>query len=310
MAAQHAALVRVAWEFEKYTDGLSASIRWHRGRCLSYGDGVAFWALAEAIRARLGLVEGDSGDTVTEHLDAWLAEFVADEGDRDWIRPRVAALIGAAAGGSFAREDLFAAWTAFLERVGEGQHPVVLVLDDAHYADDGLLDFVDHVLATAGAGLFVLALARPELLARRHDLGGRRASIIRLEPLPDAAMSELVDGLVVGLPEQTRAELVTRAEGITLFAVETVRALLDRDLVVPRDGQYVPADDVDLDLDTIGAPASLQALVAARLDALTADGRRVVALASVLGAVFSREGLVAVGDAWSDLDGVLSSLRL
>ena len=104
--------------------------------------------------------------------------------------------------------------------------------------------------------------------------------------------------------------MVTRAEGIPLFAVETVRALIDRDLVVPRDGQYVPADDVDLDLDTIGAPASLQALVAARLDALTADERRVVALASVLGGVFSREGLVAVGDTWPDLDGVLSSLRL
>ena len=300
---------RLAWELEKYSDGLSAVVRWHRGRCLSYGDGVAFWALAEAIRSRLGLMESDSGDVVAARLDEWLTEFVTDDGEGEWIRPRVAALVGAGPAGSFAREDLFAAWATFLERVGEGQHVVVLVLEDAQYADDGLLDFVDYLLATARAGIFVLALARPELLSRRHDLGGRRASVIRLDPLEDAAMTRLVDGLVVGLPDQTRSAVVARSEGIPLFAVETVRALIDRDLVVPRGGHYVPADNVDLDLDTIGAPASLQALVAARLDALTPPERRVVALASVLGASFSREGLMAAGDESVDLDAVLSSLQ-
>ncbi len=127
---------RLAWEFEKYVDGLAALVKWHRGRCLSYGDGVAFWALAEAMRTRFGLVEADTGDTVVERLDAGLVEFVPEESDRDWLRPRLAVLMGAGGGGSFAREDLFAAWTAFLEHLAENEM-VVLVLDDAQHADDG-----------------------------------------------------------------------------------------------------------------------------------------------------------------------------
>ncbi len=300
---------RLGWEFSKYTDGLAASMRWLRGRCLSYGDGVAFWALAEAMRARFGLVEADTGATVTERLEAGLTEFVADAGERDWLRPRLAVLLGAAPGASFAREDLFAAWTAFLERLADGESAVVLVLDDAQHADDGLLDFLDHLLATARAPVFVLALARPELLARRPALGGRRATIVRLEPLEDDAMASLVDGLVADLPPAARAALVERAEGIPLFAVETVRALIDRDLVIPRDGRYVTADHTVLDLDAIGAPASLQALVAARLDSLSLEEKRVVADAAVLGLTFTRDGLLALGSSPQTLEADLESLR-
>ena len=300
---------RLGWEFEKYVDGLTATARWHRGRCLSYGDGVAFWALAEAMRARFGLVENDTGPVVTDRLDAGLAEFVADASERDWLRPRLAVLLGAASGASFARADLFAAWTAFLERLADGESAVVLVLDDAQHADDGLLDFLDHLLATARAPVFVLALARPELLRRRPDLGGRRTSVVRLEPLTDEAMATLVDGLVADLPPTARTALVERAEGIPLFAVETVRALIDRDLVVPRDGRYVTANSTGLDLDAIGAPASLQALVAARLDSLNAEERRVVADAAVLGLTFTREGLLALGSTPRTLEAVLEALR-
>jgi class 3 adenylate cyclase/tetratricopeptide (TPR) repeat protein len=299
---------RLAWEFFKYIDGLSDTVRWHRGRCLSYGDGVAFWALAEAIRARLGLVETDSGEVVAEHLEQGLAEFVPDADERDWLRPRLAALVAAGAAGEFAREDLFAGWTTFLERVGAGD-PVVLVIDDAQYADNGLLDFVEHLLATARAGVLVLALARPELLARRPDLGGRRATVIRLDPLDDAAMATLVDGLVHGLPAETRTALVARAEGVPLFAVETVRALIDRDAVVPHEGRYVPADGIPVDLASIGAPASLQAVVAARLDSLAPQERQVIADASVLGLSFTRDSLAAVSNEEVDLDQALTSLQ-
>ena len=299
---------RLVWEFEKYVDGLTATTRWHRGRCLSYGEGVAFWALAEAFRARLGLTEGDTGDIVQRQLEDTLAEFVPETDERDWLRPRLAALVGASATGEFARDDLFAAWTAFLEHLADTSSAAVLVLDDAHHADDGLLDFVDYVLATARAPVFVLALARPELLMRRPELGGRRTTVLRLDPLDDTAMAALVDGLVVGLPDDTRRALVSRAEGVPLFAVETVRALIDRDMVLPRGGRYVPSDEVTLDLNAIGAPASLQALVAARLDALTVDERRVVSDASVLGMSFTRQGLDALGADGTQLDDVLGSL--
>lgn len=299
---------RLAWEFEKYIDGLTASVWWHRGRCLSYGDGAAFWALSEAVRGRLGLVESDTGPVIGEHLEQWLSACVSDEGERDWLRPRVSALLGETSAATFTREDLFSAWTAFFDRVGCGD-PVVLVIDDAQHADDSLLDFIDHLLATARFGIFVLAIARPELLDRRPTLGGRRASVIRLNPLDDAAMAALVDGLVKGLSPETRAILVARAEGIPLFAVETVRALIDRDAVVPRGGRYVAADGVDTSLDALGAPASLQALVAARLDALSPAERRIVADASVLGHTFTRDGLIAIDPEIDDLDDVLASLQ-
>ena len=99
--------------------GLSTFTWWHRGRCLAYGDGVAFWALSEAVRARLGLVEGDVGPVVATKLDEALEGFVADQAERDWLRPRLAVLVGAG-GGGFSREDLFAAWTAFFEHMAAG----------------------------------------------------------------------------------------------------------------------------------------------------------------------------------------------
>ncbi len=300
---------RLAWEFEKYVDALSDNAWWHRGRCLSYGDGVAFWALSEAMRARFGLVEADSGATVIEHLDRGLERMVADADERDWLRPRLAVLLGAGGATSFAREDLFAAWTTFLEILGRDGNSVVFVLDDAQHADDGLLDFLDHLLATARAPIFVLTLARPELMARRPALGGRRTTVVRLEPLDDDQMSTLLDGLVDGLQPQTRAALVERAEGVPLFAVETVRALIDRDLVVPHEGRYVAQPGVDAGLEVIGAPASLQALVAARLDALSPAEKQVVTAASVLGATFHGEGLVALGVDPQALDGALESLQ-
>ena len=300
---------RLGWEFEKYVDGLTAITRWHRGRCLSYGDGVAFWALAEALRPRLGLTESDAGDAVVAGLEASLTEFVPRLEERDWLRPRLAALVSGGQAGGFAREDLFAAWTAFLERISQDGDTVVLVIEDAHYADDGLLAFLESMLANANAPIFVLALARPELLTRRPDLGGRRTSVVRLDPLDDPTMATLIDGLVDGLPGGARSALVERAEGIPLFAIETVRALIDQDAVVPRDGRYVPADGITIDLASIGAPASLQALVAARLDALSPIERAVVADASVLGTSFTRAGLVALGSDDAGLDDALATLQ-
>lgn len=286
---------RVAWEFEKYIDGLNDDVRWHTGRCLSYGEGVAFYALAEAIRTRLE--------------NTGLEEIVPDPDERAWIEPRIAALLGVGAVGSFQREDLFAAWTTFLERVSGPGIPVALVIDDAQYADDGLLRFVEHLLAAVTFPCFVVLLTRPELLAANPALAtNRRSTVVHLEPLPAREMGQLLDGLVAGLDQDVRDALVQRSEGMPLFAVETVRSLIDRDLVVPRGGQYVLAGDAPLDLDAIGAPASLQALIAARLDQLSPDQRRVVDRASVVGRPFSHDLIAALCTDVADLDRVLSSL--
>ncbi len=301
---------RLAWEFEKYIDGLSTVFAWHRGRCLSYGDGVAFWALAEAVRGRLGLVESDPTGVVQERLTDQLAQYLPDDAEREWVLPRLGTLLGVASDRTYDRDDLFAAWTQFLERAGGGD-PVIVVLDDLQHADDALLDFLDHLLATATSAVHVLALARPELLERRPALSShRRVTVLHLEPLADPAMAALVDGLVEGLTAEARVALVDRADGIPLFAVETVRALIDRDLVVPHEGRYVLAPGAAaVDVMTLGAPASLHALVASRLDALPAAERQVLAAASILGLTLPRTGLAAlVTDPGLDLDAALGGL--
>jgi hypothetical protein len=164
-------------------------------------------------------------------------------------------------------------------------------------------------MAAATFPCFVVLLARPELLADRPTLvTNRRATVLHLDALTADEMATLVDGLVQGLPTQVRAQLVERAEGIPTYAVETVRALIDRDLVVPRGGAYVLADPESLDLAEIGAPASLQALISARLDRLEHDQRRVVDRASVAGGSVEPELLAELCADIPDLDRALAAL--
>ena len=281
---------RVAWEFEKYIDGLNDVFAWHRGRCRAYGDGGAFRALSEIVRLRLDVGEGEAPDTAIQER---LPRFLPDAEERSWVGPRLKALIGATERSGFEQDDLFAAWTRFVERAGTGS-PVIVVLEDLQLADAGLLDFLEHLLATAGEAILVLGLARPELLERRQELlTNRRVSVVHLEPLPDNVMGDLVGGVVDGLTDHVRTTLIERAEGIPLYAVETVRALMDRGQVVRENGGYRLADG-RVDLEAIGAPASLHALIASRLDALPPDERRVVAHASVLGMSFTPTALAGL----------------
>ena len=304
---------RLAWEFEKYVDGLSNLVRWHNGRCVAYGEGLAYFALAEAIRGRLRTLAPDEEDNPAPDpallLERGLEAFVEADDERAWLRPRLGALLGIGSVGTFAREDLFSAWTVFLQRIGEDKEPVVLVIDDAQHADDGLLQFVEHLLTVAEFPCFVMLLSRPGLLERRPGLATHhRATVIHLAVLSDADIARLLDGLVVGLPIDVRDALVTRSEGIPLFAVETVRSLIDRDLVVPRGGRYVLTDPDAVDLASIGAPASLHALIAARLDALEPGQRMLVDRASVIGNVFSRDEIGELCPELGDVGPVLAAL--
>jgi class 3 adenylate cyclase/tetratricopeptide (TPR) repeat protein len=309
---------RLGWEFDTYTDGLSTIVRWHAGRCISYGEGVAFYALAEAIRGRLQLLvaETDHGEEPdgAAMLALGLDAYVVDQAEREWLAPRLGALLGVGTAGTFRREDLFEAWTTFLHRISDGgadgpAAPVVLMLDDGHHADEGLIAFLEHLLMTADFACFVAVFARPELVRDNPTLAtNRRVTALHLDSLSDADMGDLLDGLVAALPPSVRDSLVMRADGIPLYAVETVRSLIDRDLVVPRGGRYVLADPSALDLDSVAAPASLQALIAARLDALSVPQRRVVDRGCILGQTFSRESLEALCTDVTDLDDVVSEL--
>jgi class 3 adenylate cyclase len=304
---------RLGWEFSKYTDGIADSCRWHAGKCVSYGEGIAYYAVAEAVRSRLetGLGEAatDPQPEIGELVDRGLAAYVADADERAYLAPRLGALLGVGGTATHTREDLFAAWTMFFERVSRGTEPVVMLIDDAQYADEGLALFLEHLLAAATFPCFVMLLARPELVADRPTLvTNRRATVLHLEPFSPDDMGRLVDGLVHGLPRHVRDQLVERAEGIPTYAVETIRALIDRDLVVPRGGAYVLADLASLDLDEIGAPASLQALISARLDRLDPDQRRVVDRASVAGGSVDPALLAELCSDIPDLEAALAAL--
>ncbi len=287
---------RLGWEFEKYLDGLAATVWWHRGRCLSYGDGVAFWGLAEMVRQRLQIAEEDSTSVAAGKLSTGLEQWVPDATEREYVRPRLAQLLGVDSSSDGAqqlgREELFAGWRLFFERLAEAA-PVVMVLEDLQHADAGLLDFLEHLLDwVRDVPVFVLTLARPELEVKRPGWGtGRRNSTaLTLDPLDDAAMHLLLEGLVPGMPEAAQFAIGDRAEGIPLYAVETVRMLIDRDVVQPVDGVYRLLGDVG----ELTVPATLQSLLAARLDSLDPDARALVADAAVLGGSFPVEALVAV----------------
>ena len=303
---------RLGWEFEKYVDGITDGVKWHRGRCLSYGEGVAFWAFAEMVRSRLRILEGDPRSEVEGKVRGGVEAFARDEAEAAWLLPRVSALVsGGERTTTFERSDLFAAWTTFLERVSGGM-PVALLLEDAQHADDALLDLVDHLVKTIRCPLLVLVLTRPELVERDPALlAGRGAVAVDLAPLPDEAMGALLDGLVDDLPRRARSALVARAEGVPLYAVETVRSLIDQDAVLAREGRYVFVDHAHtiVDLDRLTAPTSLQTLVAARLDTLTAVERRAVQDASVLGLTFRYASLLSLSQVSSyQLDEALAAL--
>jgi class 3 adenylate cyclase/predicted ATPase len=286
---------RLGWEFRKYIDGLAETIWWHQGRCLSYGDGVAFWALAEIVRQRLRIAEEDPAEAAADLLAAGLDQFAADPAERAYMGARLSRLLGVAfagdGGGPLAREELFAGWRLFFERLA-AVHPVVLLVEDAQYADAGLLDFLDYLVDWArDLPIFVLVFARPELGEARARFGaGRNRTALTLDPLDPASMDLLVDALVPGMPPPARAAVTAQAQGIPLFAVETVRSLIDRDVVLPVEGVYRLVGNVG----ELAVPDSLHALLAARLDALDPGVRRLVADAAVLGTTFPAEALIAI----------------
>jgi predicted ATPase/class 3 adenylate cyclase len=297
---------RLTWEFEKYIDGLVEQAWWHRGRCLAYGDGVAYWALAEMIRMRARIVEDEPTESAVEKLRVALDEIVTDPGDRAFVEPRLQHLLGLADRVAPDRQDLFSAWRLFLERMAE-QHPVILVVEDIQWADAALIEFLEYLLEWSRTfPIFVLTLARPEV-SERHETWGagiRSFTSLQLEPLPDEAIDALLRGLVPGLPDEAVMRIGARADGIPLYAVETVRALLDRGLLELEDGEYrVIGDLVDLDV-----PETLHALIASRLDGLPEPERRLVQDASVLGKSFSARGLAALSPHVDDVEELLATL--
>ena len=297
---------RLLREFFQYVDGLSDTVLWHSGRCLSYGEGVAYWALAEMVRQRFGIPEDAAPAEAAEKLEAGLARWVPDPADREFLGPRLGALLGLAEPG-LSRDELFAGWRMFFERLA-AHEPVVLVFEDLQWADQGLVDFIEQLLDwSSESPIFILTLARPEMAARHQGwpAGLRGATVIGLEPLDERSMRELLQGVVGDLPGPAAERIVAQSEGVPLYAVETLRALVDRGAVAELDGELVLVGDLG-DLDV---PASLGSLLAARLDALEPDERQLVKAMSVFGGTFPGGTAAALGGVEeARVEGILNSL--
>jgi class 3 adenylate cyclase/tetratricopeptide (TPR) repeat protein len=244
-------------------------VYWRQGRSLPYGDGVSFWALGEMAKAQAGILENDGAEVAEQKLLQAVGLAVHEESEGHWIAGHLRPLVGLPVEDDRGdrREESFAAWRRFFEALAE-QRPLVLVFEDVHWADDGLLDFVDHLTAwSTDVPLLVVCTARPELLDRRPGWGGgkRNAATISLSSLPDEDIARLIQELV----GKERPELVAHAGGNPLYAEEYARMLL-------QDGNG----------SSLALPDSVQGIIAARLDTLPLDEKALAQDAAVLGKVF------------------------
>ncbi len=283
---------RLSNEFEHYLDGIADEVWWHRGRCLSYGEGVTYWALAEMVRMRARVAEEEEPASALAKLRAVVHDNVPDPEERRWMEPRLAHLLGLEERSVRDREELFSVWRMFFERLAQ-QNPIVMVFEDLHWADASLLDFIEYLLEwSRNHPVFIITLARPELADRRADWGAgkRNFTSLFLEPLTSEAVDELLDGLVPGMPKDLRARIRDRAEGVPLYAVETVRMLIDRGMLTKAGDRFETSGAIE----SLDVPETLHALIAARLDGLTREERRVIQDASVLGKSFTRPGVAAL----------------
>ena len=279
---------RLVAELGAYLDGLPELVTWRQGRCLPYGDGITFWALGEIVKAHSGIYESDSAEQAAGKIDALLAN--SDDGA--WLRARLLPLLGVESGQPPSREESFTAWRRFLEGIAE-EGPLVLVVEDIHWADEALLDFLEYLADWAqGVSLLVVCTGRPELFERHPSWGSGLANqtAIRLSPLSDTETARLVAALLdqAVLPAETQQLLIERAGGNPLYAEEFVRMLRDRELLDELGGLRTDADTP--------FPDSIQALIAARLDTLPTDRKALLQDAAVIGKVFWAATVGAMGD--------------
>ncbi len=266
---------------QEFLSGTGATARLLRGRCLSYGDGITFFPLAEIVEEAAGISRDDDLETARSKVRGLLAG--ADDAER--IVSLVGSLLGWG-GESGASEEAFWGVRKLLEHLAS-ERPVVVVFDDIHWAEPTFLDLIEHLADwTRDAALLLLCVARPELLEVRTNWGGGKlnATTILLEPLPDEQASQLVDNLLgrADIPPVARRRILEASEGNPLFVEEMLGMLIDDGLLRFEDGSWRPVED----LADVTVPPTIQLLLAARLDRLDSEERGVIERGSVEGKVF------------------------
>jgi len=273
---------RLATELRTALDERPDLVTWRHGRCLPYGEGITFWALGEIVKADAGILESDDAAAARSKLAESIAGTFPDTDEARWLEARLAPLVGAESDGVAAsREESFTAWRRYVEEMA-ARYPCVLVVEDLHWADDALLDFLEHLLDwSAPVPLLLLCTARPELFERRSAWGGgkRNATTISLSPLTRDDAGRLLQVLLERsvLPAETQTLLLERTGGNPLYAEQFARMLAEREGV-----------------DDVAVPETVHALVAARLDTLRPELKSLLHDAAVVGRVFWTGALAAL----------------
>ncbi len=264
---------------------------WREGRCVPYGDGVTYWALGEIVKAEAGILETTDADEARARLIASIERLVEDADTRAWLVTNIAPLVGIAGPNEGDHGQSIAAFRELLQQIAR-RDPLVLVLEDLHWADAALIDFVDDFVARVIGPVLVVCTARPEFVDVRPGwaAGARNAVWISLAPLAEEAMANLIGELLGHRPS---AETVRRAGGNPLFAHELARSLAA--------GGTTPME----------LPDSIQAVIASRLDAMPWDLRESACSAAVVGDVFWTDAIVAIdglppGEANRRLQGLVA----
>jgi class 3 adenylate cyclase/tetratricopeptide (TPR) repeat protein len=278
---------RLVHELYEHVESFPDLVTWRQGRSLPYGEGVSYWALSEIVKAEAGILETDRDADAADKLDRMVEELLRDDDERAWVGRHLRSLIGLtqdAGAGAEASEEGAAAWRRFLESLAE-RRPTVLVLEDLHWADDGLLDLVDSLVDwTRDVPLLVLGTARPELLSRRPGWGGGKpnSATISLGPLSDDDTAKLLASVMerAVLPVEVQSALLARAGGNPLYAEEFARMAEGR-----------TADE----LAAMGVPDSVQGIIAARLDGLEPADKTLLQDAAVIGKAFWLGGVATIG---------------
>jgi class 3 adenylate cyclase/tetratricopeptide (TPR) repeat protein len=271
---------RLLRELARWLDDEPDLVYWRQGRCLPYGEGIAFWALGEIVKAHAGILESDDSKAAAEKLGASVEAVIPDPAEHDWIRARLAPLVGVAtdAAGT-SREESFTAWRGYLEAAA-AQRPLVVLFEDIHWADAALLEFLEHLIDwSLGVPMLVLCTARPELYELNQSWGGgkRNATTVSLSALAPDDTARLLHALLDQsvLPAETQALLLERCGGNPLYAEQFARMLADGG-------------------EDQGVPETVQAVISARLDALGPERKAQLQDAAVIGKVFWAEAVAAV----------------
>jgi class 3 adenylate cyclase/tetratricopeptide (TPR) repeat protein len=275
---------RLVTELRSTLDERPDIVTWRHGRCLPYGEGITFWALGEIVKAEAGILESDGQSETAAKLDVMLTGLFSDDAERAWFDSRLAPLVGMGEeAAAVSREEAFTAWRRFLEAVA-ARRPCVLVIEDLHWADGALLEFVEHLVDwSMPVPLLLLCTARPELFEREPSWGGgkRNATTIALSPLSTEESGRLLQLLLdrTLLPAETQSVLLERAGGNPLYAEQFARMLDERG-----------------DIEGLAIPETVQALMTARLDTLRPEQKALLHDAAVVGRIFWNGAVAAIGE--------------